>query len=120
MLLRTFLAALLVFVIESTRLERHEGQPHVDVDVGRPTFQRVDARLASVFELPGHDPLPERHVAADAVLLFAVLSTLLGEWLAPAALRRSLERAGELHVVDPSELGRPSDAPELLGRESHG
>ncbi|HYQ15443.1 MAG TPA: potassium transporter Kef [Polyangiaceae bacterium] len=59
-------------------------------------------------------------VAADAVLLFAVVSTLLGEWLAPAALRRSLERAGELHAVDPSELGRPSDAPALLERESHG
>jgi hypothetical protein len=59
-------------------------------------------------------------VAADTVLLFAVLSTLLGEWLAPAALRRSLERAGELHAADPSELGRPSDAPELAGRESHG
>ena len=58
--------------------------------------------------------------ASDAVLLFAVVSTLLGEWLAPAALRRSLDRAGELHAVAPDEIGRPSDAPEeLLGRESH-
>ena len=60
-------------------------------------------------------------VASDAVLLFAVISTILGEWLAPAALRRSLDRAGELHAVDPEEMGRPSDAPEsLVGRESHG
>jgi hypothetical protein len=59
-------------------------------------------------------------VASDAVLLFAVVSTILGEWLAPAALRRSLERAGELHAVPLDEVGRPSDAPEeLLGRESH-
>jgi hypothetical protein len=60
-------------------------------------------------------------VASDAVLLFAVVSTILGEWLAPAALRRSLARAGELHAVAPEEIGRPSDAPEeLLSRESHG
>lgn len=58
--------------------------------------------------------------AADAVLLFAVISTLLGEWLAPAALRRSLAHAGELHAVGPDELPRPSDAPELAARESHG
>ena len=30
-------------------------------------------------------------IASDAVLLFAVVSTILGEWLAPAALRRSLD-----------------------------
>jgi hypothetical protein len=54
------------------------------------------------------------------VLLFAVVSTILGEWIAPAALRRSLERAGELHAVTPDELGRPSDAPDLISRESHG
>ena len=56
-------------------------------------------------------------VAADAVLLFAVVSTLLGELVAPAALRRSLQRAGELHVVSQEEAARPSDAPSL--RESH-
>ena len=72
----------------------------------------IAAALAFSTRVPG--------VAADAVLLFAVVSTLLGEGLGPAALRRSLERAGELHAVDPSELGRPSDAPELAGRESHG
>jgi len=61
-------------------------------------------------------------VASDAVLLFAVVSTLLGEWLAPAALRRSLHRMGELHVVAPEDMGRASDAPEdtLGARESHG
>jgi hypothetical protein len=60
-------------------------------------------------------------VASDAVLLFAVASTILGEWLAPAALRRALETRGELHVVDPEDMGRPSDAPESLRhRESHG
>jgi hypothetical protein len=72
----------------------------------------IAAALAFSTRVPG--------VAADAVLLFAVVSTLLGEWLAPAALRRSLARAGELHVADPSELSRPSDAPELAQRESHG
>jgi hypothetical protein len=72
----------------------------------------IAAALAFSTRVPG--------VTADAVLLFAVISTLLGEWLGPAALRRSLERAGELHAVDPSELSRSSDAPEPLGRESHG
>jgi hypothetical protein len=72
----------------------------------------IAAALAFSTRVPG--------VESDAVLLFAVVATLLGEWVAPAALRRSLERAGELHVVDPEEMGRPSDAPELLGRESHG
>ncbi|MES1186477.1 MAG: hypothetical protein ABUL60_21880 [Myxococcales bacterium] len=73
----------------------------------------IAAALAFSTRVPG--------VASDAVLLFAVVSTILGEWLAPAALRRSLERAGELHAVDPAEIGRPSDAPdELIGRESHG
>lgn len=72
----------------------------------------VAAALAFSTRVPGF--------AADAVLLFAVLSTLLGEWLAPAALRRSLSRAGELHAVEPAEVGRPSDAPQLRERESHG
>jgi hypothetical protein len=73
----------------------------------------IAAALAFSTRVPG--------IASDAVLLFAVVSTILGEWLAPAALRRSLERAGELHAVDPEEMGRSSDAPdELLGRESHG
>lgn len=70
----------------------------------------IAAALAFSTRVPG--------VAADAVLLFAVVSTLLGEWLAPAALRRSLSRAGELHVVPEDEIGRPSDAPPSL-RESH-
>lgn len=69
----------------------------------------IAAALAFSTRVPG--------VAADVVLLFAVVSTLLGEWLAPAALRRSLARAGELHVVAEDEMGRPSDAPSL--RESH-
>lgn len=72
----------------------------------------IAAALAFSTRVPG--------MTADAVLLFAVVSTLLGEWVGPAALRRSLARAGELHVVDPQELGRPSDAPELAARESHG
>lgn len=60
-------------------------------------------------------------VAADAVLLFAVVSTILGEWLAPAALRRSLGRAGELHMVTEGDAGRLSDPPDsLVSRESHG
>jgi hypothetical protein len=70
----------------------------------------IAAALAFSTRVPG--------VAADAVLLFAVVSTLLGEWIAPAALRRSLARAGELHVVAEDEVGRPSDAPPSL-RESH-
>jgi hypothetical protein len=70
----------------------------------------IAAALAFSTRVPG--------VAADAVLLFAVVSTLLGEIVAPAALRRSLERAGELHVVSPEEAARPSDAPPSL-RESH-
>ncbi len=70
----------------------------------------IAAALAFSTRVPG--------VASDAVLLFAVVSTVLGEWLAPAALRRSLARTGELHAVEPDELGRPSDAPSL--RESHG
>jgi hypothetical protein len=73
----------------------------------------IAAALAFSTRVPG--------IASDAVLLFAVVSTVLGEWLSPAALRRSLARAGELHVVDPDEIGRPSDAPDsLVGRESHG
>lgn len=73
----------------------------------------IAAALAFSTRVPG--------ITADAVLLFAVISTLLGEWIGPAALRRSLARAGELHVVvDPDELGRASDAPELGARESHG
>ena len=34
------------------------------------------------------------------------------------ALRRSLDRASELNVVDESQMARPSDAPPSL-RESH-
>ncbi len=70
----------------------------------------IAAALAFSTRVPG--------VTSDAVLLFAVVSTVLGEWVAPAALRRSLERTGELHALDPDEIGRPSDAPSL--RESHG
>lgn len=65
-------------------------------------------------------------LASDAVLLFAVVSTLLGELLSPGALRRSLDRAGELHVVPEDQMTRPSDAPpahhgDVPGnlRESH-
>jgi hypothetical protein len=72
----------------------------------------IAAALAFSTRVPG--------IASDAVLMFAVVSTLLGEWLAPAALRRSLGRAGELHAVEPDEIGRPSDAPDLVSRESHG
>lgn len=73
----------------------------------------VAAALAFSTRVPG--------VASDAVLLFAVVSTVLGELVGPAALRRSLERAGELHAVEVVEVGRPSDAPEkLTERESHG
>ena len=73
----------------------------------------IAAALAFSTRVPG--------VASDAVLLFAVVSTILGEWLAPAALRRSLARAGELHAVAPEEMGRPSDAPPgFVERESHG
>ncbi|RYZ04536.1 MAG: potassium transporter Kef [Myxococcales bacterium] len=73
----------------------------------------VAAALAFSTRVPG--------VASDAVLLFAVVSTVLGEWVGPAALRRSLRRAGELHAVDPSQIGRPSDAPpKLTEQESHG
>ncbi|HEX2675411.1 MAG TPA: potassium transporter Kef [Polyangiales bacterium] len=73
----------------------------------------IAAALAFSTRVPG--------VASDAVLLFAVVSTVLGEWIGPAALRRSLERAGELHAVSTEEAGRPSDAPErLIERESHG
>ncbi|HEY6080057.1 MAG TPA: potassium transporter Kef [Polyangiaceae bacterium] len=72
----------------------------------------IAVALAFATRVPG--------IAADAVLLFAVVSTVLGEWLSQAALRRSLGRAGELHAVPEDELGRPSDAPELVSRESHG
>lgn len=72
----------------------------------------IAAALAFSTRVPG--------AASDAVLLFAVVSTVLGEWIGPAALRRSLARAGELHAVDSSEVGRPSDAPDLVSRESHG
>jgi Kef-type K+ transport system membrane component KefB len=73
----------------------------------------VAAALAFSTRVPG--------VASDAVLLFAVVSTVLGEWIGPAALRRSLSRAGELHAAPPEELARPSDAPPTLTeRESHG
>ncbi|HVY29197.1 MAG TPA: potassium transporter Kef [Polyangiaceae bacterium] len=73
----------------------------------------IACALAMSTRMPG--------VATDAVLLFAVVSNILGEWLSPGALRRSLERAGELHAVGEDELGRPSDAPESLStRESHG
>lgn len=73
----------------------------------------VAAALAFSTRVPG--------VASDAVLLFAVVSTVLGEWIGPAALRRSLNRAGELHAVEANEVGRPSDAPvKLVERESHG
>ena len=71
----------------------------------------IAAALAFSTRVPG--------ATSDAVLLFAVVSTVLGEWLAPAALRRSLERAGELHAVSLDEMPRPSDAPPGL-RESHG
>jgi Kef-type K+ transport system membrane component KefB len=70
----------------------------------------IAAALAVSTRVPG--------VASDAVLLFAVVSTILGEILGPAALRRSLERARELHVVPEGEIARPSDAPPSL-RESH-
>jgi hypothetical protein len=73
----------------------------------------IAAALAFSTRVPG--------MASDTVLLFAVVSTILGEWVSPAALRRSLDRAGELHAVDANEIGRPSDAPEeLVSRESHG
>ena len=71
----------------------------------------IAAALAFSTRVPG--------ATSDAVLLFAVVSTVLGEWLSPAALRRSLERAGELHAVSLDEMPRPSDAPPGL-RESHG
>ena len=71
----------------------------------------IAAALAFSTRVPG--------ATSDAVLLFAVVSTVLGEWLAPAALRRSLDRAGELHAVSLDEMPRPSDAPPGL-RESHG
>jgi hypothetical protein len=61
---------------------------------------------------------------ADAVLLFAALATLLGEWLGPSALRRALERSGELSAVSLDETAPPSEAGlssrELVSRESHG
>ena len=71
----------------------------------------IAAALAFSTRVPG--------ATSDAVLLFAVVSTILGEWLSPAALRRSLDRAGELHAVSLDEMPRPSDAPPGL-RESHG
>jgi hypothetical protein len=70
----------------------------------------IAAALAVSTRVPG--------VASDAVLLFAVVSTILGEILGPAALRRSLDRARELHLVPEGEIARPSDAPPSL-RESH-
>lgn len=70
----------------------------------------IAAALALSTRVPG--------VTSDAVLLFAVISTVLGEWVSPAALRRSLARTGELHAVHPEEVGRSSDAPSL--QESHG
>jgi hypothetical protein len=75
----------------------------------------IAAALAFSTRVPG--------TPSDAVLLFAVVSTILGEWVAPAALRRSLARSGELHAVPADEVGRPSDAPAsspLAPRESHG
>jgi len=72
----------------------------------------IAAALAFSTRVPG--------VASDAVLLFAVVSTILGEALSPAALRSSLEHAGELHAVQPEDMARPSDAPPaFVEREGH-
>lgn len=73
----------------------------------------IAAALALATRFPGAE--------SDAVLWFAVLSTLLGELLGPAALRRSLGRSGELHAVADEDIARPSDLPDnLVSRESHG
>lgn len=51
-------------------------------------------------------------LVGDAVLLFAALAILLGEWLGPGALRRALTRAGEIQLapeLPPSET-QQSDA----------
>jgi hypothetical protein len=73
----------------------------------------IAAALAFTTRVPG--------VASDAVLLFAVVSTVLGELLGPAALRRSLARAGELNAVPPEDMSRFSEVPDnVASRESHG
>ncbi len=74
----------------------------------------IAAALAFTTRVPG--------VAAESVLLFAVVSTLLGEWVAPAALRRSLGRTGELHLVSADELEPSSSVagPHFAPREGHG
>lgn len=73
----------------------------------------IAVALAFTTRVPG--------VASDAVLLFAVVSNIMGELLSPGALRRSLDRRGELHVVPEDQIARPSDAPPRLPpQESHG
>lgn len=64
--------------------------------------------LALAFTLTVREPGP----ASGAVLVIASAGVLLGELIGPAMLRRSLERAGETHVVDiePSPLSVPPGA----------
>jgi hypothetical protein len=52
-------------------------------------------------------------VLADAVLLLASVSVLLGEWVGPGALRRALARAGEIKPEVPAE-----DAQKTLPSEA--
>jgi len=58
--------------------------------------------LAVVLRSPG--------TAGTLALGAAVASLLLGELVAPAALRRALSRAGELPAAPP-ERARPGEAP---------
>jgi hypothetical protein len=55
--------------------------------------------LALAFTLAVRSPGP----ASQAVLALAAAAVLLGELVGPAMLRRSLERAGETHVVEAVE-----------------
>lgn len=55
--------------------------------------------LALAFTLLVRSPGP----AANAVLVLAAAGVLLGELVGPSMLRRSLERAGETHAVEPME-----------------
>jgi hypothetical protein len=70
--------------------------------------------LAFAFTLAVRSPGP----AGDAVLLLAAAGVLFGELIGPAMLRRSLDRAGEIHESEASEPATLSLLPDEPGRRS--
>ncbi len=70
--------------------------------------------LAFAFTLAVRSPGP----AGDAVLLLAAAGVLFGELIGPAMLRRSLDRAGEIHESEASEPATLSLLPDEPARRS--